>query len=102
MTDKEILQAMQQMLEPIRSDINGIKVILDTKIQRDINLLSEGHDAILERLPDPENIDALEARVTAAEAVVKLHSKDIENSTIIEEESAQADSSFLVSNLQKQ
>ena len=78
MTDKEILQAMQQMLEPIKSDISGIKVILDTKIQRDINLLSEGHDAILERFPDPENIEALEARVTAVEAVVKLHSKDIQ------------------------
>ena len=44
MTDEEILQAMQKMLVPLKDDINGIKVMLDIDVRRDINLLSEGQE----------------------------------------------------------
>lgn len=93
MTDKEILQAMQEMLEPIKSDIGGIasrldrledetqgiKVLLDTEIHRDINLLAEGHQIILDRLPDADEVEAIEARLSAVEVVIRKHSKDIQN-----------------------
>lgn len=97
MDNKELLDAIRQLIHeettkivseqlmPVRTDINtmksdisGIKVVMDTEMSRDIKLLAEGHEEILERLPDPENFDALEARVSAVEAVIKLHSKDIQ------------------------
>ncbi|MCQ4862740.1 hypothetical protein [Pseudoflavonifractor phocaeensis] len=78
MTDEEILQAMQKMLAPLKEDINGIKVMLDIDVRRDINLLSEGQEQILERLPDPADLEAVEARLSAVEAVVRVHSKKIQ------------------------
>lgn len=93
MTDTEILQAMQKMLEPIRSDIGeissrleklegdtqGIKVLLDVEIRRNIKTIAEGHQVILDRLPDADEMEAMEARLSAVEVVVRKHSKDIQN-----------------------
>ena len=101
MTEKELLQAIEGMLAPIQNDItqlrslsdkvdamdkkleslarevSGTKVLLDAEVYRDIKLLAEGQSLILERLPSPEEQEALETRVSAVEAVVKLHSKQI-------------------------
>lgn len=86
MTDTEMLEAMRQMLEPINSrlerlenETRGIKVLLDTEIHRDINLLAEGHQVILDRLPDADEVEAIEARLSAVEVVIRKHSKDIQN-----------------------
>ena len=55
----------------------GIKVVLENEVRRDLNLLAEGHAAILERLPSQEEKEALEARMDAMEAAIRLHSKQI-------------------------
>lgn len=97
MVDLELLEAIRQMireetapikedvsgiksdLAAVKDDVNGIKVILEVDIRRDINLLAEGHEMILERLPDPMEVEALDARLFAVETVVKKHSRDIQD-----------------------
>ena len=105
MTEKEMLELMKQALEPVHekltvldtkmtsldekvnsldtkvasldADVRGIKVVLENEVRRDLNLLAEGHAAILERLPSQEEKEALEARMDAMEAAIRLHSKQI-------------------------
>lgn len=105
MTEKEMLELMKQALEPVHekltvldtkmtsldekvnsldakvtsldADVRGIKVVLENEVRRDLNLLAEGHAAILERLPSQEEKEVLEARMDAMEAAIRLHSKQI-------------------------
>lgn len=74
---EETTKIIDEKLEPIRDEISGIKVIIDTEIRRDINLLAEGQAAILARLPDPAEMEDVQERLSAAEAVLKVHSQEI-------------------------
>lgn len=105
MNDQELLEAMRLMIQqetaqiidkrlvPMQADISGIKdelvsakdevsgikVILDVDIRRDINLLAEGHEMILERLPIPAEVESVDTRLSAVEIVVKKHNKEIQD-----------------------
>lgn len=86
MSDVEILEAMRQMLEPINTKLErlenetqGIKLLLDTEIRRDIKTIAEGHQVILDRLPEAAKLETIETRLSAVEVVVKKHSKDIQD-----------------------
>lgn len=68
MGDFEILHAMQQMFDSlksdveqqfdtvkselhiVRSDLDNMRILMDTEMRRNIQLLAEGHEIILERL----------------------------------------------------
>lgn len=89
MVDQEMLDAMRQLIDPIHSrldtlekrlaeETNNIKILLEVDVRRELNLLSEGHEMILERLPASADAEALEARLYAVEAVVRKHSKEIQ------------------------
>lgn len=58
-------------------DVSGIKVRLDMDIQRQLNLLAEGQEEILTRMPSEEDMDIINGRLDTLEAVVKKHSKEI-------------------------
>ena len=62
---EETTKIIDEKLEPIRDEISGIKVIIDTEIRRDINLLAEGQAAILARLPDPAEMEDVQERLSA-------------------------------------
>ena len=62
----------------LQDGVNGVRVILESKISREIQLLSEGHEAIAARLPDPEAQEALEERVSVVEAVVRFQGEQIQ------------------------
>lgn len=91
MTDKEILEAMRQMVEGLEDKmnkkleaqkkelLNGVKVLMENTVQTQINLVGEDVQIIRERMPDSDELEAMEARLSAVEAVVKKHSKDIQN-----------------------
>lgn len=90
MVDNDMLEAMKLLLAPINArldsleqrlddGINGVKIILDEQISREIKLLAEGHQTILDKLPDTEELETMEARLSAVEMVVRKHSKDIQN-----------------------
>ena len=69
--------SLDAKVNSLDADVRGIKVVLENEVRRDLNLLAEGHAAILERLPSQEEKEALEARMDAMEAAIRLHSKPI-------------------------
>lgn len=69
--------SLDAKVNSLDADVRGIKVVLENEVRRDLNLLAEGHAAILERLPSQEEKEALEARMDAMEATIRLHSKQI-------------------------
>lgn len=71
-----ILQKLEQ-LEPIQQDISRLKTLLEHDIPKQIQLLAEGHGAILERLPEADEVDVLRSRIRTLETVVTKHSADI-------------------------
>lgn len=93
--DNKELQVIQQMFSELKSDIqqldekfssrldqvenrmDGLSVLLDLEIRKKIDLLVEGQEALMERLPDPAQADDIEHRLSAVEMVVKVHSRDI-------------------------
>lgn len=91
MADKEILEAIRQMVESLEDKIdekletqkkellNGVQVLMENTVQTQINLVGEDVQIIRERMPDTDELEAMEARLSAVEAVVKKHSKDIQN-----------------------
>lgn len=95
MDNQEMLEALQRLIREeiapikddiseIRSDINemkldisGTKVIIDADIRRSIDLLGEGQQIIIDRLPDPEQAEVTEARLSALEISVRKLNKDM-------------------------
>lgn len=65
-------------LDAMENSVSGVKVLLDTEIRRNIKTIAEGHQIILDRLPDTDEMEAMEARLSAVEVVVRKHSKDIQ------------------------
>ena len=57
--------SLDAKVNSLDADVRGIKVVLENEVRRDLNLLAEGHAAILERLPSQEEKEALEARMDA-------------------------------------
>ena len=64
--------------DAMQADISGIKVRLDTEIERKINLLAEGQELMLEKLERLDDMEVMETRITALEAMVKKLNRDIE------------------------
>ena len=73
--------SLDAKVNSLDADVRGIKVVLENEVRRDLNLLAEGHAAILERLPSQEEKEALEARMDAREAALRLHSTQIRELT---------------------
>lgn len=80
----ELKSDIQQLDEKLSSRLNqvedrmdGLSVLLDLEIRKKIDLLVEGQEALMERLPDPAQADDIEHRLSAVEMVVKVHSRDI-------------------------
>ena len=63
--------SLDAKVNSLDADVRGIKVVLENEVRRDLNLLAEGHAAILERLPSQEEKEVLEARMDAMEAAIR-------------------------------
>lgn len=96
MVDQELLQAMKTImkeeLEPIKKDIAELKeeiqeseqrvmknvaILMDADFGPRFNALGEQIDLILEKLPDPEEMETMDYRVSALELSVKKLNKEI-------------------------
>lgn len=75
------MDRMEGRMDRMESDISGIKVRLDVDVQRQLNLLAEGHSRLVERLDALEEVRELaeetKDKVDVIYAVVKRHSGDI-------------------------
>lgn len=72
------MDRMEQRIDRVEADVSGIKVHLDVDVQRQPNLLSEGHARVVERLDTLEELaEETRDKVDVIYAVVKRHSGEI-------------------------
>ena len=69
----------QQKEEILDEATHRMKVLLDTEVTTKFNLLAEELDAIKERLPDPDALEKLEDELDLHYAMLKQHTKEIQN-----------------------
>ena len=99
MLEEKDLQAIAQLMKGMKEEIIGetreliaqqkeeildeathrMKVLLDTEVTTKYNLLDEELDAIKERLPDPDALEKLEDELDLHYAMLKQHTKEIQN-----------------------
>ena len=75
--DKELLEAIGQMMESQTAKIN---LIVENDVTKKINLIYEKLDSIdekLEKMPTPEDLAIANGRIEVLEAIVKKHSREI-------------------------
>lgn len=61
----------------LRSDVDGVKVCIEVDINRKLNLLAEGHTALMETLAPKSRVEALEDDVGLLKSVVRTLSQDV-------------------------
>ena len=79
MLDEKDLQAIAQLMAQQRRDImQDVKTLLDTEAQTKFNLLAEGQEEILRRMPSEDDMDIIDGRLDTLEAIARKHSREIE------------------------
>ena len=79
MLDEKDLQAIAQLMAQQRCDImQDVKTLLDTEVQTKFNLLAEGQEEILRRMPSADDLDISDGRLDTLEAIARKHSREIE------------------------
>ena len=74
MMDAKLAKQKKEILEEATQ---RMKVLLDTEVATKFNLLAEGQEDILRRMPSEEDMDIIDGRLDTLEAIVKKHAKDI-------------------------
>ena len=93
MVDKELLEAIGQMMEAQEKRLSDmmdtklaqqrkeimqdVKTLLDSEFTPRFNLLAENQDEILRRVPTEDDEELWNTRLAALEAMVKKHSREI-------------------------
>lgn len=94
MLDEKDLQSIAEMMKGMESRIDqklekqkqGIldestrrmKLLLDTEVTTRFNLLAEGQQTILEKLERLDDMEVMDTRITALEAMVKKLNREME------------------------
>ena len=93
MVDKELLEAIGQMMEAQEKRLSDmmdtklaqqrkeimqdVKALLDTDVQTRFNLLAEDLDILKEKLPGAEDLDAMQEQLDLHYATLKKHTREI-------------------------
>ena len=79
MLDEKDLQAIQSIFADAEQRITKNTVMMmETKFEKRFNLLAEGQSAILEKLERLDDIEVMDTRITALEAMVKKLNREME------------------------
>lgn len=94
MLEEKDLQAIAEMMKGMESRIDQklekqkqeildegtrrMKLLLDSEVTTRFNLLAEGQQTILEKLERLDDIEVMDTRVTALEAMVKKLNREME------------------------
>lgn len=94
MLDEKDLQAIAEMMKGMESRIDQklekqkqeildestrrMKLLLDSEVTTRFNLLAEGQQTILEKLERLDDIEVMDTRITALEAMVKKLNREME------------------------
>lgn len=79
MLDEKDLQAIQSIFADAEQRITKNTVMMmETKFEKRFNLLAEGQSAILEKLERLDDVEVMDTRITALEAMVKKLNREME------------------------
>ena len=83
MLDEKDLQAIAQLMEKQKQEIldettQRMKVLLDTEVTPKFNLLAENQSIMMEKLERLDDMEVMDTRITALEAMVKKLNRDVE------------------------
>ena len=94
MLDEKDLQAIAEMMKGMESRIDQklekqkqeilvestrrMKLLLDSEVTTRFNLLAEGQQTILEKLERLDDMEVMDTRITALEAMVKKLNREME------------------------
>lgn len=94
MLDEKDLQAIAEMMKGMESRIDQklekqkqeildestrrMKLLLDSEVTTRFNLLAEGQQTILEKLERLDDMEVIDTRITALEAMVKKLNREME------------------------
>lgn len=83
MLEQKDLQAIAQLMEKQKQEIldettQRMKVLLDTEVTPKFNLLAENQSIMMEKLERLDDIEVMDTRITALEAMVKKLNRDVE------------------------
>lgn len=74
----EVRQDLRQEMAEAKQDImKGVSVLMEQEFRPQFNLLAEGQQIILEKLGPLEDLEVLETRVSALEAMVKKINREL-------------------------
>ena len=77
--EERLDQRMDQKLAQQRKEIMGdVRLLLDTEVQTKFNLLAENQEIILQKLERLEDMDVMDTRISALEAMVKKLNRDVD------------------------
>ncbi len=68
---------LEARMDQLEEDVHGIHVYMDTELNRTLNLLLEGQQALWDRFLPREEFGPLEDRTEVLEYTVKRHSQEI-------------------------
>lgn len=78
MLDEKDLQAIAQMFSQQRADImQDVATLMDTQFSHRFDLLSENQQIILEKLERLDDMDIMDTRISALEAMVKKLNREM-------------------------
>lgn len=72
--DEKLARQKRELLDEAT---HRMKVLLDAEVTPKFNLLAEGQEDILRRMPSEEDMDIIDSRLATLEALVKKHSREI-------------------------
>lgn len=77
--ESRIDQKLEKQKQEILDESAGrMKLLLDTEVATRFNLLAEGQQTILEKLERLDDMEVMDTRITALEAMVKKLNREME------------------------
>ena len=93
MLEEQDLQAIAQLMQDMKKEIIGetnellaqqkreimqeVGVLIENEVTPKFNLLAEGQEEILRRMPSEEDMDIIDGRLTALEASVRKLNREV-------------------------
>lgn len=73
----KMLADHSKMLERLQVDVSGIKVRLDVEVEKKFQLLTEGHQTLLDTLAPKSRVENLEDEMAFLRSIIKTMNEDI-------------------------
>ena len=71
------MDGMEQRMGGMEQRMDRFEILLEHDIPKQLQLLAEGHQGIVKRLPEEHELDGIRLRVSTLERVVADHSEEL-------------------------